>query len=61
MPTNALLQAAPPDVIVNNRGEEYAQEVTGFLQEMAGIVTPMWDSPVQNFGMDQITLAVEKI
>jgi len=61
VPTNALVEAAPPEVIVNNRGEVYAQEVTAFLQELAGIVTPMWDSPVQNFGMDQITLAVEKI
>jgi multiple sugar transport system substrate-binding protein len=61
VPTNALVQADPPEVVVSNRGADYANEMAAFLQEQAGIVTPMWDSPAQSFGQDQIALAMEKI
>jgi multiple sugar transport system substrate-binding protein len=61
VPTNKLAQVTPPQVVVDNRGQEFADDVTAFLREMAGIVTPMWDSPVQNFGMDQISLAMQRI
>ena len=61
VPTNAQVEAAPPQVIVDRRGPDFAADMTAFLQEQAGIVTPMWDSPVQSFGGDQIALAMEKI
>ena len=61
VPTNALVQAEPPQVVADNRSPEFAVDVTAFLQQQAGLVTPMWDSPVQSFGMDQIGLAMEKI
>lgn len=61
LPTNVLAEMQPLDSVVRERGEEYAQDATAFLQEMATIVTPMWDSPVQSFGMDQLGLAVERI
>lgn len=61
VPTNAAVTPEPPQVVVDNRGADFAADVTAFLQDQAGIVTPMWDSPVQSFGMDQITLAMERI
>lgn len=61
LPTNALAETQPLDSVVRERGAEFADDVTAFLKEMATIVTPMWDSPVQSFGMDQLSLAVERI
>lgn len=61
VPTNALVVPEPPQVVVDNRGADFAADMTAFLQEQAAIVTPMWDSPVQSFGADQLTLAMERI
>ena len=35
--------------------------LTAFLTAQAGVVTAMWDSPVQSFGNDQIARVIEKI
>lgn len=61
IPTNTLVTLMPPKVLIDNRGEEFAVDATAFFGEQAKIVTPMWDSPVQGFGNDQIRLAMEKI
>lgn len=61
LPTNALAQTEPLESVVRERGADFAAEATAFLEEMATIVTPMWDSPAQSFGMDQLGLAVERI
>jgi ABC-type glycerol-3-phosphate transport system substrate-binding protein len=61
VPTNSQVTAPTPDVIVNQRGAETADDITAFLQEQAAIVTPMWNSPAQSFGADQVARALEKI
>jgi ABC-type glycerol-3-phosphate transport system substrate-binding protein len=61
VPTNSQVQPVPPRVVVERRGQAFAEDVTAFLQAQAAISAPMWDSPVQNFGNDQIARAVEKI
>jgi ABC-type glycerol-3-phosphate transport system substrate-binding protein len=61
VPTNSQVTAPTPDVIVNQRGAEVADDITAFLQEQAAIVTPMWNSPSQSFGADQVARALEKI
>ena len=61
IPTNSLVKLAPPKILVEHRGEEFAKDATAFFGEQAKIVTPMWDSPAQGFGNDQIKIAIEKI
>lgn len=61
VPTNTQVKTEPPRSLVERRGAEVAQDISAFLAEQAKIVTPMWNSPVQSFGNDQITLAMEKI
>lgn len=61
VPTNTQVKAVPPANLVERRGAEVANDIGAFLAEQAKIVTPMWNSPVQSFGNDQIILAMEKI
>ena len=61
VPTNALVTPKPPTGLIEHRGEEFANDMTAFLSEQSAIVTPMWNSPVQSFGTDQIARAMEKI
>jgi ABC-type glycerol-3-phosphate transport system substrate-binding protein len=61
VPTNSQVQAKAPQGIVDKRGQEFADDVTAFLAEQAAVVTPMWNSPVQSFGADQVARAMEKI
>lgn len=61
VPANLQVEAPPPDIVVEQRGEEFARDVTDFLQSQAAIVTPMWNSPVQSFQTDQMRLALERI
>lgn len=61
VPTNSQVKAVRPDVVVERRGEEFAEDITVFLQEQAAIVTPMWNSPAQAYGQDQLARAIEKI
>ena len=49
------------DIVVEKRGEEFATEVMAFFREQLDVATPMWDSPVQGFAIDQLTLALERI
>ena len=61
IPTNSLVKLAPPKILIEHRGEEFAKDATAFFGEQAKIVTPMWDSPAQGFGNDQLKIAIEKI
>jgi multiple sugar transport system substrate-binding protein len=61
VPTNSQVAVKPPQSLIDNRGEAFAQDLTAFLAEQAAIVTPMWNSPVQSFGNDQMARAMEKI
>ncbi len=61
LPTNKLVEDLKPGVVVEKRGDEFADEMMEFFRGQLEIATPMWDSPVQNFADDQITAAVEKI
>jgi len=61
IPTNANAAQVLPDIVVTNRGEEFAVDISAFWAEQAKIVTPMWDSPVEAFGQDQLSRAMERI
>ncbi len=61
IPTNSQVKLVPPATLIEKRGEDFANDATAFYSEQAKIVAPMWDSPVQGFGNDQIRLAIEKI
>jgi ABC-type glycerol-3-phosphate transport system substrate-binding protein len=61
IPTNANAAQVLPDLVVANRGEDFAKDITAFWAEQAKIVTPMWDSPVEAFGQDQLSRAMERI
>lgn len=61
MPTNALVPDVPPEIVVDNRDAAFAEDVMAFFRAQLDVSTPMWDSPVQSFAMDQLTLAVERI
>ncbi len=61
VPTNAGVEAQPPTIVVERRGQEFAEEITAFLQSQAAISAPMWDSPVQSFSNDQLARAIEMI
>jgi multiple sugar transport system substrate-binding protein len=61
VPTNSQVQLKAPAGLVENRGQEFADDLTAFLGTQAAIVTPMWNSPVQSFGNDQVARAAEKI
>jgi multiple sugar transport system substrate-binding protein len=61
VPTNSQVQAKSPQSLVDRRGAAFADDVTAFLAEQAAVVTPMWNSPVQSFGADQVARALEKI
>lgn len=61
VPTNSQVQPRTPQGLIDHRGQEFADDLTGFLAAQAQEVTPMWNSPSQSFGNDQIARAIEKI
>jgi ABC-type glycerol-3-phosphate transport system substrate-binding protein len=61
VPTNAQVAATPPQGLIDHRGAEFADDITAFLTDQAKVVTPMWNSPAQSFGADQVARALEKI
>ncbi|CAA9567962.1 MAG: ABC transporter, substrate-binding protein (cluster 1, maltose/g3p/polyamine/iron) [uncultured Thermomicrobiales bacterium] len=61
IPTNADAPDVLPQVVVDSRGEEFAQEIMDFWASQAEIATPMWDSPIQSFANDRLRQAVERI
>lgn len=61
VPTNSGVSLKAPESLISNRGAEFAEDLTAFLATQAAIVTPMWNSPSQAFGNDQMARAMEKI
>jgi hypothetical protein len=50
-----------PTALVAAKGEVFARHVTNFFREQLDAATPMWDSPVQGFAIDQIKRALEQM
>jgi multiple sugar transport system substrate-binding protein len=61
VPTNKTIEVANPAVLVETRGEEFATRTMDFISSQANISAPMWNSPVQNFAMDQLRRALEQM
>ncbi len=61
MPTNTKVPEVVPQIVVERRGEEFASEIMGFFRSLAQNATAMWNSPVEDFANDQLSVAVEKI
>jgi ABC-type glycerol-3-phosphate transport system substrate-binding protein len=61
LPTNAKVPETVPTLVAEKRGEEFATKAITFFRDQLDVVTPMWDSPVQGFALDQLTLALERI
>jgi len=50
-----------PTALVAGKGKPFAQDIITFFRDQLDIATPMWDSPVQDFAMDQLRRALEQI
>ena len=50
-----------PTALVDGKGKTFAQDIMNFFRDQLAIATPMWDSPVQDYAMDQIRRALEHI
>lgn len=62
IPANKLVPAdLVPKTLAEKRGEEFAKATTAFFRKQLDVATPMWTSPVHDFGNDQIAKAIEKI
>ncbi|CAN5547763.1 sugar ABC transporter substrate-binding protein [soil metagenome] len=61
LPTNKNVPALIPQVAIDKRGQEFAEDITAFFRCLLDIATPMWTSPVVDFGNDQINRAIDKI
>lgn len=62
LPTNKKAShLLAPKVVVEKRGQAFAEDVTNFFIQMEDIVVPMWDSPIQSFAADQISQALESV
>jgi ABC-type glycerol-3-phosphate transport system substrate-binding protein len=61
LPTNRQVPDLVPEIVVEKRGEEFAKDIVSFFRGQLDVTTPMWDSPVQNFAIDQLLQAMERI
>jgi multiple sugar transport system substrate-binding protein len=62
LPTNAKVPAnIVPKRLVEKRGQEFAEKTIGFFRDQLKNSTPMWDSPVQTFAVDQLTRVLERV
>ena len=62
LPTNTKVpQLPPPAIVVEKRGQPFAEEIVAFFRGQFAATTPMWDSPVQSFAIDQLVAAMERI
>ncbi len=50
-----------PKTVVEKRGQELAASINTFFHQQLDVATPMWDSPVQDFFLDQLSRAIEQI
>ena len=59
--TNAKVEEGlAPTAVAEKRGQEFAEEATNFFRGQLEIAVPMWNSPVQGFGVDQLRRALER-
>lgn len=49
-----------PQIVVDKRGKDFAQQAISFFYQQQEIVTPMWDSPIQTFATDQLRQALDR-
>jgi multiple sugar transport system substrate-binding protein len=61
LPVNANVPLLVPQIAVDRRGEEFGTYITEFFRGLLQIATPMWTSPVADFGNDQVYRAIEQI
>ncbi len=61
LPTNARVANVVPEVAAKKRDEAVAEDATAFFRTQLDVATPMWDSPVQSFAIDQLRGAIERI
>ena len=62
LPTNANVpDTLVPSLVAEHRGEEFAKEITDFFRSQLEISIPMWNSPVEDFYLDQLSRALEQI
>jgi ABC-type glycerol-3-phosphate transport system substrate-binding protein len=62
LPTNALVpDGLLPSTVVEKRGEEFAKEMNAFFEHQLEIATPMWNSPIHDFALDQLGRAIEQV
>lgn len=61
LPVNLKVKPSVPAVVKAKRGEAFARDITDFFLAQSRISTPMWNSPAQSFGQDQLARAIEKI
>ncbi len=62
IPTNRL---APDDLfpqsVADQRGDEFATDITQFFTAQLDVAAPMWTCPVQNFMHDQLYAAISSV
>ena len=62
LPTNKLVPTdLIPKTVIEKRGQEFGADVTAFFHQQLDIATPMWNSPVVEFGHDQVSKAVDAV
>jgi ABC-type glycerol-3-phosphate transport system substrate-binding protein len=62
MPTNKKFpQDILTQIVVDNRGKEFAQSFQAFFREQLDNSTEMWNSPVQGFETDQVKRMLERV
>jgi multiple sugar transport system substrate-binding protein len=61
LPANSQVPEVVPEVALEHRDQEIAEDVTAFFRAQLEVATPMWDSPVQSFAIDQLDTALEQI
>jgi len=61
LPTNRKVETLVPEIVVEKRGEEFAQDIVGFFRSQFEVATPMWDSPIQSYAIDQLMTAMNNI
>ena len=50
-----------PTKVIEERGQAFAEDIQAFFRGQLDVATPMWTSPVQDLGNDQIARAIMQI
>ncbi|MGH3488247.1 MAG: ABC transporter substrate-binding protein [Actinopolymorphaceae bacterium] len=62
LPANTkIADTIVPSKLVERRGDAFAEDATAFFRQQLEIATPMWNSPVHTFAIDQVARALERI